>query len=746
MLASSKKKLKDFFPISQSSPNHLQVLTDKDEPYIPSSNSIKTYLRLCPTDDPYPLYQIIEDTTKLKVTYQSEDNINSSFLKNNFKSNSKSNTSSKRNQQILEYKFTKIFDCSSTNNDIFNEVTLPLIEDLLSRNKSSLLFTYGISGSGKSYTINGDESSPGLLPLAITLVFIKLLDMENPPNLSCNYIEIYNECVYDLFSSTKNKLQIKEKHKTFYLDNCTNIEVTSIDEFETILNEAALRKKINKTLLNDSSSRSHTIFKIMLSTGASMSIVDLAGAERSKRADTKGIEFQETCNINTSLMTLGRCIDAMETNSKYIQPEKKIPVPIRESKLTKLFQEYFTGEQNVIMISTVKMSNDKNDIQENKNVLAFACKAKRVTPIRSWICNSNTNRKMKMLIASESKQKEKKECQSDISSDGENEINSVMQSRYQQLIDYYEKNEDEIINLQEDNAILIQKLKLLEKEYATREYNTIVSKGRDFLNDTYKALTSMDVNQYYQDNSPEIFIFKNPLYKKYKEDEVNVLTKENSFTVAAKERKAFKAIVESFTIESTNATALSESELNYQIPKKKKKKKTKKKESNNDDTIQEIDEDYESTIRKKKKTKSKPKKSKKTLNEDSEDEVVSTKKKYNSDIEDEEEFEYKKGKKKTKRKGKKSKKNTSYIEEESNNESSPIEMSPIQEEIKSKKKRKKERIESDFTDELSSSNENNDSDDSIHISAIKRSYAEALKNKRRTKKKTKGKKGTKSKK
>ena len=740
MLASSKKKLKAFFPQSQTSPNHLQVLTDKDEPYIPSSNNIKTFLRLCPTDEPYLLYQIIEDSTKLKVTYQSED---STSTKNKIKSNSKINTSSKRNQQIQEYKFTKIFDSSSTNNDIFDEVTLPLIEDLLIRNKSSLLFTYGISGSGKTFTINGNESSPGLLPLAITLIFIKLLDMENPPNLSCSYIEIYNECVYDLFSSTKNKLQIKEKHKTFYLDNCTNIEVTSIDEFDTILNEAGLRRKINKTLLNDSSSRSHTIFKIMLSTGASMSIVDLAGAERSKRADTRGIEFQETCNINTSLMTLGRCIDAMETNSKYIQPEKKIPVPIRESKLTKLFQEYFTGEQNVIMISTVKMSNDKNDIQENKNVLAFACKAKRVTPIRSWICN--TNRKMKMLIASESKQKENKESQSDISSDGDNEINNELQSKYQQLIADYEKHEDDIDNLQEDNDILIEKLKLLEKEYATREYNTIVSKGRNFINETYKALTAMDVNQYYEDNSPEFFIIKNPLYKKYQEDEVTVLTKENSFTVAAQERKAFKAIAESFTIESTNATALSESEMNYQEIPKKKKKKTKKKEKNNDDTtIQEIDEDNESTVKKKKRTKSKPKKSKKAVNEDSEDEEISRKKKYNSDREDDEEFENQKRKKRTKKKTKKSKKNISYIEEESNNDSSLIDMSP--EKLNYQKKRKKEKVESDYSDELSSSNDNNDSDDSIHISAIKRSYAEALKNKRKTKKKTKGKKGTKSKK
>ena len=33
-----------------------------------------------------------------------------------------------------------------------------------------------------------------------------------------------------------------------------------------------------------------------------------------------------------------------------------------------------------------------------------------------------------------------------------------------------------------EQEILIEKLKLLEKEYATREYNTIVSKGRNFIN------------------------------------------------------------------------------------------------------------------------------------------------------------------------------------------------------------------------------------------------------------------------
>ena len=78
----------------------------------------------------------------------------------------------------------------------------------------------------------------------------------------------------------------------------------------------------------------------------SLSMVNLAGSERQRKTDAKGKNLQEACKINQSLSTLGKCLEAMKHNS--ISNIKKM-VPLRESKLTKIFAEYFQGDQNIII-------------------------------------------------------------------------------------------------------------------------------------------------------------------------------------------------------------------------------------------------------------------------------------------------------------------------------------------------------------------------------------------------------------
>lgn len=41
---------------------------------------------------------------------------------------------------------------------------------------------------------------------------------------------------------------------------------------------------------------------------SSLCVVDLAGSERAKKAETQGIQLNEACNINKSLLVLGRCL------------------------------------------------------------------------------------------------------------------------------------------------------------------------------------------------------------------------------------------------------------------------------------------------------------------------------------------------------------------------------------------------------------------------------------------------------
>ncbi len=53
---------------------------------------------------------------------------------------------------------------------IFSQVGLPLVKDLLCE-KNGLLFTYGVTGSGKTHTMQGSNQEGGLLPRAIDVIF-----------------------------------------------------------------------------------------------------------------------------------------------------------------------------------------------------------------------------------------------------------------------------------------------------------------------------------------------------------------------------------------------------------------------------------------------------------------------------------------------------------------------------------------------------------------------------------------------
>ena len=53
---------------------------------------------------------------------------------------------------------------------------------------------------------------------------------------------------------------------------------------------------------------------LLISPSARISIVDLAGAERSAKTGATGVRIKEAGNINNSLLTLGKCIEAMRHN------------------------------------------------------------------------------------------------------------------------------------------------------------------------------------------------------------------------------------------------------------------------------------------------------------------------------------------------------------------------------------------------------------------------------------------------
>ena len=107
--------------------------------------------------------------------------------------------SSKQNSLIRSdkttYSFSRVFSPQTSQAEFFDVTTLPLIKDLL-EGKSSLIFSYGVTNSGKTYTIEGGRQSAalGLLPRTLNVIFnsLKKLDHDSPVSVSIRLENFYS--------------------------------------------------------------------------------------------------------------------------------------------------------------------------------------------------------------------------------------------------------------------------------------------------------------------------------------------------------------------------------------------------------------------------------------------------------------------------------------------------------------------------------------------------------------------------
>ena len=307
-------------------------------------------------------------------------------------------------QFLYKYNFTEIFWTSVSNQEIFEKVCKPSIQELFSMHKNALIFVYGITNSGKTYTVNGNMNTPGILQLSLISLFKeykKLKENNNSWLLNCTYIEIYNEEVFDLLSKDRKKVRIVGGGNKFYSQGSIIKTIDSFQDFKDALSTGENNRTKAETNANPYSSRSHSIFRVELSyqdkdgfnfiEPVSLCIVDLAGAERVSKSGVMGSNLKEAGNINSSLLVLKKCFDAMEANSRTNLVDKKLIVPVRESKLTMLFKEYFAAHQNISVICTI--NPDKNEMMDIRSVLNFGAKAMKVKPVKSWIPTINYSSK-----------------------------------------------------------------------------------------------------------------------------------------------------------------------------------------------------------------------------------------------------------------------------------------------------------------------------------------------------------------
>ncbi|KAG7445566.1 kinesin-domain-containing protein [Guyanagaster necrorhizus] len=291
---------------------------------------------------------------------------------------------------------------------------------------NSVIFAYGQTASGKTYTLSGDESEPGIIPRAMKDVFrfIKRNE-EREYLLRCSYLEIYNESIHDLLAPVGSPaVMIQGGGSEVILNPLREEVVTSLKGVKDVLKRGESHRRTACTDWNERSSRSHSVFRLVIESrergealdesfhgrvtpapsgrqtpgvsgrqtpghGAGgkpgpklqarggrsvqtsvLSLIDLAGSEK---ATSDKERTREGKYINTSLLTLGTVIGTLSEN---VAKGKSDHVPFRNSKLTRMLQPSLSGNARISVVCTI--NPDISAIAESTSTLLFARRIKGV--------------------------------------------------------------------------------------------------------------------------------------------------------------------------------------------------------------------------------------------------------------------------------------------------------------------------------------------------------------------------------
>ena len=208
--------------------------------------------------------------------------------------------------------------------------------------------------------------------------------------LSASFLEVYGEDVFDLLDEERKSLPLREdSHGGVVVAGLTSRPISNASEALQVLHEGTMNRTTAATLMNLTSSRSHAVFTIHLSqitrsescgevdinTTSRFTFVDLAGSERMKKTGAEGERAREGIKINEGLLALGNVINALADEER-LAKEKKIHVPYRQSKLTRLLQDALGGNSQTLFLACVSPSD--TNASETLSTLHYANRARNI--------------------------------------------------------------------------------------------------------------------------------------------------------------------------------------------------------------------------------------------------------------------------------------------------------------------------------------------------------------------------------
>ncbi|KAF3841664.1 hypothetical protein F7725_023615 [Dissostichus mawsoni] len=257
------------------------------------------------------------------------------------------------------FQFSQVYGPETSQKELFQGTVKDLVKDVL-EGGNSLVFTYGVQmlmlafcpapwmlssaasmsrcSTGRASNLSDAESSPDSP---------RSSRRRKPPSRDTSSDNLKRH-LHDGYFRGEDQSGSGRTHKVlcldFFLHSIFSIRILRIEDIGTM--------------------RVHAVSELCL--------CDLAGSERCAKTQNKGERLKEAGNINTSLLILGKCLNALRHNQ---QAKLLQHVPFRESKLTHYLQGFFCGRGKACMIVNINQCASMYD--ETLNVLKFSAVAQK---------------------------------------------------------------------------------------------------------------------------------------------------------------------------------------------------------------------------------------------------------------------------------------------------------------------------------------------------------------------------------
>uniref|UniRef100_A0A2K5QZS7 Kinesin family member C2 n=1 Tax=Cebus imitator TaxID=2715852 RepID=A0A2K5QZS7_CEBIM len=251
-----------------------------------------------------------------------------------------------------------VFPPDASQEEVFRELEPAVLSCL--RGYSVCIFTYGQTGTGKTYSMEGPPDDPGIAPRALQSLF-REMGAGRPHRVTLSMVEIYNEAVRDLLApGPPERLAVRqgpEGQGGIQVAGLTHWDVPNLETLHQVSPAA-------------SSSRSPQVPR-PVPEPCTLHLVDLAGSERARKAGEAGPprgdpdgarRLREAQTINRSLLALGGVMAALRAHRPH--------VPFRDSQLTRLLQPALGPGTTAVLL--LQISTRPEDLGETVCSLKFA--------------------------------------------------------------------------------------------------------------------------------------------------------------------------------------------------------------------------------------------------------------------------------------------------------------------------------------------------------------------------------------